>query len=695
MRRSVIALLGVLWCASALAAGVYTPGMPEAGDYPNTLPLTGNERIPADTSLPGGVEPQSEAITVTQLINAFTSTVIAVGGNTAINLAVRFGWQLTPYDLGAKGDGVTDDTVAVQAWLNALIANGSEGFCPAGTYQLTGTVKGFSPTNYYHMRGAGNSCNFYVNFNGWGQPAINLSNPINPTGSNRGHAIEWDHFQISYNAALTAPPVGLRYRYATDFVLHDFYIGQFTTNRGTLLDISGAFNLEHVRDGNVWGGGGRIAQHLVPAGVSFSITASTNTLTSSVPFFNSADTGFTYYCLGTSGGYGELFTVTYVNSTTVTTDRNASNTHTGANCSSGGITGAMTSGSNVVTLSANNVPTSFVGRTVYIEAIGTQIGSAKGFRRGTIATVTPGTPETLTVLDTNGNPLNASYDTTNSVLVFDPAIEIHNESDSGVNDIYLNNIHSEDYAGTGLIIQGCAADCTIMRQKLAADYFSYAAYGTTEFDSDFDAVISNSDVNLVEFIAEQANTAFAQILVEGQTVPIAIGNSTGLLTTGQYHVAMKNNFFNAFVTVGLASSAGKFDAATWCPNLYYNDGTSYYGIMYQGGSGGYGSASCLPGGRVGLTNAEFIGPLPSLAGSCTNFTASGGSAGGTLTATADCASGTVFVPIAVPDGLSCFINDVTTSAATARLSAQSHSGATFTLTGVLNGDVLAYGCIGW
>lgn len=40
---------------------------------------------------------------------------------------------------GAKGDGITDDTAALQAWLDAIIATGRPGFLPDGEYVHDGT----------------------------------------------------------------------------------------------------------------------------------------------------------------------------------------------------------------------------------------------------------------------------------------------------------------------------------------------------------------------------------------------------------------------------------------------------------------------------------------------------------------------------------------------------------------------------
>jgi hypothetical protein len=49
----------------------------------------------------------------------------------------------TPKDpaYGAKGDGVTDDTVAFQAWLTALASTGGSGRIPAGTYVLSAAIE--------------------------------------------------------------------------------------------------------------------------------------------------------------------------------------------------------------------------------------------------------------------------------------------------------------------------------------------------------------------------------------------------------------------------------------------------------------------------------------------------------------------------------------------------------------------------
>lgn len=66
---------------------------------------------------------------------AFTAT----GGSTARNLATRFAERVNLKDFGAVGDGSTDDTTAIQAWLAAITA-GKVGYAPNGTYKFTSAL---------------------------------------------------------------------------------------------------------------------------------------------------------------------------------------------------------------------------------------------------------------------------------------------------------------------------------------------------------------------------------------------------------------------------------------------------------------------------------------------------------------------------------------------------------------------------
>ena len=49
-------------------------------------------------------------------------------------------------DYGATGDGTTDDTTALQDWLDYIVANRRQGYLPNGTYKITSTL--IAPTGY-------------------------------------------------------------------------------------------------------------------------------------------------------------------------------------------------------------------------------------------------------------------------------------------------------------------------------------------------------------------------------------------------------------------------------------------------------------------------------------------------------------------------------------------------------------------
>lgn len=82
----------------ALAAGFFTSNLPPAGgsQYPTTLPLTGNETIPADTNLTQGLNPASESITLNQLRGSVLGTAgvtgfrnMLIGGDAQTNQWAR------------------------------------------------------------------------------------------------------------------------------------------------------------------------------------------------------------------------------------------------------------------------------------------------------------------------------------------------------------------------------------------------------------------------------------------------------------------------------------------------------------------------------------------------------------------------------------------------------------------------------
>lgn len=107
-------------------AGTKISNLPAA-----TTPLNGTEVVPV-------VQSGITSRTTIEHIN----TVIATGANAPRTLSDRFADTLNVKDFGAVGDGVTDDTVAIQSALTAIhTALGGTVYVPAGSYKLTETLE--------------------------------------------------------------------------------------------------------------------------------------------------------------------------------------------------------------------------------------------------------------------------------------------------------------------------------------------------------------------------------------------------------------------------------------------------------------------------------------------------------------------------------------------------------------------------
>lgn len=68
-----------------------------------------------------------------------------VGTGLNVGQGARYDNALYPQAFGARGDGVTDDTEALQAWLDATASLGRRGRLPAGTYLISATLNVNNP----------------------------------------------------------------------------------------------------------------------------------------------------------------------------------------------------------------------------------------------------------------------------------------------------------------------------------------------------------------------------------------------------------------------------------------------------------------------------------------------------------------------------------------------------------------------
>jgi hypothetical protein len=74
--------------------------------------------------------------------NASSATALATGSSTARSLANRFADIINVKDFGAVGDGVADDTAAIQGALTFALTSGKRSvvFLPSGNYRVTNTL---------------------------------------------------------------------------------------------------------------------------------------------------------------------------------------------------------------------------------------------------------------------------------------------------------------------------------------------------------------------------------------------------------------------------------------------------------------------------------------------------------------------------------------------------------------------------
>lgn len=92
--------------------------------------------------------------------DASTDLVTAAGSLTARSLAERFADALHLRDFGAVGDGVTNDTAAIDAWIAAVLSTGKPGYFGVGHYKYVGTqflmiIGGLAATQGGKLLGAG------------------------------------------------------------------------------------------------------------------------------------------------------------------------------------------------------------------------------------------------------------------------------------------------------------------------------------------------------------------------------------------------------------------------------------------------------------------------------------------------------------------------------------------------------------
>lgn len=139
-----------------------------AGTTPNTNPVVLDSRGEATIYLQPGVvydyvlkTDQGVTVWTREDVSAQAGEADAVvytrdaSGAVPRSSKQKFDEQISVKDFGAQGDGVTDDTSAIQAGIAYVAANGGVLYFPPGSYMCSATIGASSAAEAFKIRGAG------------------------------------------------------------------------------------------------------------------------------------------------------------------------------------------------------------------------------------------------------------------------------------------------------------------------------------------------------------------------------------------------------------------------------------------------------------------------------------------------------------------------------------------------------------
>lgn len=410
-------------------------------------------------------------------------------------------------EFGATGNGVTDDTAAIQATIDAAIADplgrGGVVYFPQGVYRVTSTINTWSLVPL-HMLGSGSrSAQIKIDFTGAGEIAFKGTHASVP--STRSGPRTWQDLFFDSTVVSGVGPVLFEQRFASDLVLLDCDFHGYSTN--TLLRVSGTFNCSLARC-QFWGGGVRFPSKSA-LGITFSITSGLTTLTSSAAHFAAGDVGRAITLAGTA----EQFIVSaFTNTTTVTVSTAAQNNHSGVIGYWEGVRGAINSASSTLTLNDDVMTSDDIGRVVYVLG-----ATASGLPlRATITNVSG----TTITLDTA-----AGASVTNAYVVASPAVEFFEDGVGGENnDFAAWDMHIEQPKGTGLVFNGGFG---IELNRLKIEGYADLAATIDPDATDFNMIVGNVQGVMSTFDPGQTLNRFGKIYVAGQTRTFEIRDIVG------------------------------------------------------------------------------------------------------------------------------------------------------------------------
>ncbi|TNC14934.1 hypothetical protein FF100_04990 [Methylobacterium terricola] len=454
----------------------------------------------------------------------------------------------SPRSFGAVGDGVADDTAAIQAFFDWLAAGNVGRDYRGGRYRLTAPIRGYA-WNCYKFTGAGIGVTVFIcDFNGYDKAVLNLSHPTNPAENTRPKAHTLSDFSIEMSGKVTQPPCNIEERYATDLFAARIYVSHWTPflGRGTAVRISNAYNCV-INEFKVWGAGCSRLSRVVTPTTRFTIAAGTQTLTASEACFTSADVNRGIQLFdGSRLEYFVIYGVT--NSTTATVNRNAYQSFSSSTGCFEGVKCNIGAGSNTLYITGQ-FQTSDVGRAVYIPGAGATTFRGNRPPLRAIITSISSDRRSATLNRTAGNSVDNRY------LVISPAFELYGESatgDYGSNDIIIDRLHAEGNAGVP-VLAGYGNNIYFDRLKTHGNNLEYigGTFGAVEHVSLCNLCLFNGEVTIGDgSLIEGAIVNGSGQIWAHAAITVTIGSTIGIGWAGTPFIYLNDTGANATVKWG-------------------------------------------------------------------------------------------------------------------------------------------------
>lgn len=380
---------------------------------------------------------------------AVDARIITKGVSTdyiAANYVPKNHLTLNVKDFGAKGDNSTDDLPAFNDAFAELVARGGgELYIPAGKYRLSdewNIYRTNSPRRDVVIRGESQWTTFiYSNFYGADKALIKSRDPL---GATRCSPTSLMNLQLGTVSRNGPNPVLLDIYGHGESRLESIRFGSCNNSHMSLS------SLQNVRMRDIVSFyGGKHFNYKNTAGITFTSTSGSSTLTASAPVFSGTDPGRQIMLMRADGTRAKYRITNYTDPQTVSisSDTPAVNiSNAPAVFEPARIT--TTAGSNQVSANSQCFTADDIGRVIYIWGAAQGAWGA-GVLRGRITELVSGATVRLDV--------NADISLTRTEFAA-PVVDIYTPSGLGTinadsNDVKIDLLHIENYAGVGLVVE--------------------------------------------------------------------------------------------------------------------------------------------------------------------------------------------------------------------------------------------------